>query len=99
VKEFLTEFIKGLARWPLLLGAMLSFGLAVYEEMVTDNTEILIGVAGFAVGCILLGGWLVSYIVDGERRHYSERAPIWKHMEETSAPPAGGDGQDGAEGL
>lgn len=89
MKEFFSEFIKGLARWPLLLGAVLSFGLAIYEEMVTDNTEILIGVAGMAVGCILLGGWLVSYIVDGERRHYSERAPIWKAED---PPPRSVDG-------
>jgi hypothetical protein len=98
VKEFFTEFIKGLARWPLLMGALLAWALAIYEETVNDeNDVVLVGVAGFAIGCILLGAWLVSYIVEGERRHYSERAPIWKHRDKTSAPPATGETQDGAE--
>jgi hypothetical protein len=90
MRDFFSEFIKGLARWPLLLGAVLSFGLAIYEETVTDNTEVLIGIAGLVVGSVLLGGWLVSYIVDGERRHYGKNAPRWK---EEDPPPSGQEGE------
>lgn len=72
MRDIIREFLTGLARWPLLLGAILSFALAVYEETVTDNTEILIGVAGAVVGSVLLGAWLVSYIIDGERRWHRE---------------------------
>jgi hypothetical protein len=78
VKEILHEFVSGLARWPLLLGSMLCYSFVLWEEFVTDNTEVVLASAGMIVGSVLLGGWLVSYVVDGERKHYRERAPIWK---------------------
>ena len=98
MKDIIHELLTGLARWPLLMGAVVCFGFAVYEEMVTDNTEVLLGVGGLVVGCVLLGGWLVSYIVAGERDHYAKHQPVWKDSGQTSAPPATGETQDGAEG-
>jgi ABC-type Fe3+ transport system permease subunit len=78
VKDVLREVFTGLARWPLLMGAAVCFTFAVYEEMVTDNNEIALAIAGTVVGCVLLGAWLVSYIVAGERKHYGQNAPRWK---------------------
>jgi hypothetical protein len=78
VKEILHEFVSGLARWPLLLGSMLCYSFVLWEEFVTDTSEVVLASAGMIVGSVLLGGWLVSYVVDGERQHYRERAPIWK---------------------
>ena len=101
MKEILREVFTGLARWPLLLAAVLCYGFALYEEMITDNTEVLIGVAGMVVGSVLLGGWLVSYIVAGEREHYDKHRPIWTDTPGTEAPPTPGqegEGQDGDEG-
>lgn len=89
--------MNGLARWPFLLAAVLCYGFAIYEEMVTDNTEVLVGVAGIVVGSVLLGAWLVSYIVAGERSHYAKHRPVWMDAEQTSAPPATGETQGGAE--
>lgn len=69
MKDILHEFVTGLARWPLLLGALLCYTLVVWEEIVTDNTEVFVATAGIIVGSLLLGAWIVSYIIDGERRH------------------------------
>jgi hypothetical protein len=68
VTDLLREIFTGLSRWPLLLGAVVCFSLAIYEEMVTDTSEFAIAVAGVVVGSVLLGAWLVSYIVAGERK-------------------------------
>ena len=84
------DFFDGLSKWPLLLGAVLCFALVVYEETVTDNTEILVGVAGTVIGSVLLGTWLALFIIDFERR--------WHERRQASAPPATGEAQDGAEG-
>lgn len=67
------DFLTGLSKWPLLLGALLAYGFAVYEETVTDNTEVLIGVAGTVVGSFLLGTWIALYIIDFERRWHERR--------------------------
>lgn len=69
MKDLLHEMLTGLARWPLLMGAPVCFAFAVYEEMVTDSNEIALAIAGTVIGCVLLGGWLVSYVIEGERRH------------------------------
>ena len=98
MKDILREVFTGLARWPLLLGATVCFGFAVYEEMVTDTDEIALAIAGTVIGCVLLGAWLVSYIVAGEREHYRKHRPVWMDDGQTSAPPATGETQDGAEG-
>lgn len=105
MKDIIHELLNGLARWPLLMGATICFGFAVYEEMVTDNTEVALAIGGVVVGCVLLGAWLVSYIVAGERSHYAKHRPIWtdaplspEEGEQTSAPPATGETQNGAEG-
>jgi hypothetical protein len=62
------DLITGLAKWPLLLAAVLCYALAIYEETVTDNTEVLVGVAGTVLGSVLLGTWLALFIIDFERR-------------------------------
>jgi hypothetical protein len=62
------DFLNGLSKWPLLLAAVLAYTLAIYEETVTDNTEVLIGVAGAVVGSVMLGAWLVLFVIDFERR-------------------------------
>jgi hypothetical protein len=62
------DLIHGLSKWPLLLGAVFAFTLAIYEETVTDSSEVLIGVAGTVVGSVLLGTWLALFIIDFERR-------------------------------
>jgi hypothetical protein len=69
VKDLLT----GLSKWPLLLGAVLCYSLAIYEETVTDNTEVLVGVAGTVLGSVLLGTWLALFILDFERRWHDRR--------------------------
>lgn len=81
MKEIVREFMTGLARWPLLLGAAVCFAFAVYEEMVTDNSEIALAIAGTVIGSLLLGAWLVSYVIDGERRHHRE------HRRADDCPP------------
>ena len=78
MKEIIASMLTSLARWPLLLGAAVCFGFAVYEEMVTDNSEVVLSIAGTVIGCVLLGGWLVSYIVAGEREHYAKHRPVWQ---------------------
>lgn len=97
MKDILHEFMTGLARWPLLLGAMLCYSFVLWEEFTTDNSEVALAVAGVTVGSVLLGAWLVSFIVAGERSHYAKWRPVWTDPGQTSAPPAGGDA-DGAEG-
>ena len=92
MKDILHEFLTGLSRWPLLMGAMVCFGFAIYEEMVTDNTEVALAIAGTVVGCVLLGAWLVSYIVAGERSHYAKHRPIW--TDPPSCPEEGEERQD-----
>lgn len=98
MKDILREFMTGLARWPLLLASVLCYVFALYEEMITDNTEVLIGVAGMVVGSVLLGGWLVSYIVAGERDHYAKHRPIWTDPPKQDAPPSRSE-EDGAGSL
>jgi hypothetical protein len=105
MKEILHELLTGLSRWPLLMAAVVCFSFVLWEEMVTDETEIVLASAGMIVGCVLLGAWLVSYIVAGERSHYAKHRPIWidaplspEEGEQSSAPPATGVEQDGAEG-
>jgi hypothetical protein len=103
VKDILHEMLMGLARWPLLLGAAICYSFVLWEEMVTDQTEVALATTGIIVGSVLLGGWLVSYIVAGEREHYSKKHPIWT----TDSPPSdrdgglsvsGGDGGDDDDG-
>lgn len=67
------DFFDGLSKWPLLLGAVLCYAVAVYEETVTDNSEVLVGVAGTVVGSVLLGAWVVLYVIDFERRWHDKR--------------------------
>lgn len=67
------DFLDGMAKWPLLLGAILCFVLVVYEESVTDNTEIAVALSGTIIGSVLLGAWLVLYIIDFERRWHDRR--------------------------
>lgn len=101
MREILREFMTGLSRWPLLMGAVICFALALYEETVTDNSEVLIGVGGLVVGCMLLGGWLVSYIVEGEREHYRVHRPVWAdEPPKEGSPPERSDseGRDPSEG-
>lgn len=97
MKDILHEMLTGLARWPLLLGALICYLFAIYEEMFTDLDEIAMATTGVVVGSVLLGAWIVSYIIDGERKHHRMHRRS-DDCGQTSAPPAGGDGQDGAEG-
>lgn len=69
------DFLDGMQKWPLLLGAILCFTLVVYEETVTDQTEIAIAVTGTVIGSTLLGAWLVLYIIDFERRWQQRHEP------------------------
>lgn len=78
MREIISSMLSSLSRWPLLLGAAVCFGFAVYEEMVTDTTETALAVTGVVVGSVLLGGWLVSYVVAGEREHYRKHRPTWR---------------------
>lgn len=68
------DLVTGLSKWPLLLGAVIAYAIAVYEETVTDNTEVLIGIAGMVVGSVLLGTWLALFIIDFERRWHDSWA-------------------------
>lgn len=72
MRELFHEMLTGLARWPLLMGAAVCFAFAVYEEMVTGTDEVALAIAGTVIGCVLLGGWLVSYVIEGERRHHAQ---------------------------
>lgn len=89
--------LTGLARWPLLLGAIICYSLAIYEEMFTDLDEIAMATTGVVVGSVMLGAWIVSYIIDGERRHHREHRRS-DDCGQTSTPPATGETQNGAEG-
>lgn len=80
------DLITGLSKWPLLLGAVLAFALAIYEETVTDNTEVLIGVTGLVVGSVLLGTWLALFIIDFERRWHDTWAGDKPEGEAEEAP-------------
>lgn len=98
MKDILHELVNGMSRWPLLLGALLCYSLVIYEEMFTDLDEVAMATTGVVVGSLLLGAWIVSYIIDGERRHHrmhrrSDDCP------DASTPPATGETQDGAEGF
>jgi hypothetical protein len=68
------DLLSGLQKWPLLLGAVLCYTLAIYEEMVTDTTEVLVSVAGTVLGSVLLGTWLALFIIDFERRWHDHRS-------------------------
>ena len=67
------DFLDGMSKWPLLMGAVLCYALAVYEETVTDSSEVLVGIAATVVGSVLLGVWLSLYIIDFERRWHERR--------------------------
>lgn len=90
-----------LARWPLLLGAVILYVLAgtqLSDGAEGNGIDALIAVSCALLGSVLLGAWIWSLAVDTERKHYGTRHPVWDEPRQTSAPPAGGDGQDGAEG-
>ena len=96
MKDILHELVNGMSRWPLLLGSLLCYSLVVYEEVFTDLDEVAMATTGVVVGSLLLGAWVVSYVIDGERRaHREHRCTDPGHA---SAPPATGETQDGAEG-
>jgi Na+/glutamate symporter len=86
------DFITGLSKWPLLLGAVIAYALAIYEETVTDTTEIAVAIAGIVVGSVLLGTWLALYIIDFERRW--ERLSSDRQTESGPPPESEGGGPD-----
>jgi hypothetical protein len=84
------DFLDGLSKWPLLLGAVLCYALAIYEETVTDNTEIMIGVAGTVLGSVLLGAWVSLFVIDFERRWVHWRASSGVSLDNTPDTAASG---------
>ena len=60
--------LGGLARWPLLMGAVILFCLALWEESHETANHTTVAVVSLSVGCVLLGGWLYSLVVEAERR-------------------------------
>jgi hypothetical protein len=97
VKDILHELVNGMSRWPLLLGSLLCYSLVIYEEMFTDLNEVAMATTGVVVGSMLLGAWVVSYVIDGERRNHRQHRRT-DDCGQTSAPPATGETQSGAEG-
>lgn len=67
------NLFDGLQKWPLLLGAVICFTLVVYEETVTDGTEVVIALTGATVGSLMLGAWIALYVIDFERRWQEKR--------------------------
>ena len=58
----------GLARWPLLLGAVILFCLALWEESHETAGRVTVAIVALSIGCVLLGGWFYSLVVEAERR-------------------------------
>lgn len=57
----------GLHKWPFLLGAMICYALVIYEETVTDGTEVVVALTAATVGSVLLGAWITLFVIDFER--------------------------------
>jgi hypothetical protein len=57
-----------LARWPLLLGAVILFGVALWEASHETDPERPIGIVAACVGCVLLGSWVWSLAIEAERK-------------------------------
>ena len=65
--------LGGLARWPLLMGAVILFCLALWEESHETANHTTVAVVSLSVGCVLLGGWVHSLIVSSEREYHDDK--------------------------
>ena len=63
--------LGGLARWPLLFGAVILFVFALWEESHNTAGHTTVAIVALAIGAVLLGGWFYSLVVDAERRDRS----------------------------
>ena len=59
-----------LARWPLLMGAVILFALAGVTLEDGSGVDALVAVACALIGSLLLGAWIVTLIVEAERKHH-----------------------------
>ena len=50
------------------MGAVILFCLALWEESHETANHTTVAVVSLSVGCVLLGGWLYSLVVEAERR-------------------------------
>lgn len=65
-----------LRKWPFLLGAMICYVLVIYEETVTDGTEVVVALTAATVGSVLLGAWITMSVIEFEREwHVRRRVP------------------------
>ena len=79
------DLLDSLARWPLLLGAVILYAVAIWEETnsaTPDAASNIIAFGSASVGSVLLGAWVWSIAVETERRHYSEKRPLWKEKDD-----------------
>jgi hypothetical protein len=81
------DLVDGLARWPLLLGAVILYAVAIWEETnsaTPDAASNIIAFGSASVASVLLGAWIWSIAIETERRHYSKRHPVWKEDRDES---------------
>jgi hypothetical protein len=64
--------IDSLARWPLLMGAVILFGVALWESSHETEVGNVISEVCVAVACILLGSWIWSLAIEAERKHHEK---------------------------
>jgi drug/metabolite transporter (DMT)-like permease len=83
------KFMDHVARWPLLLGAIICIAGALGIALEAGEGEIAVGVL-LALGALMLGAWLWALATNTNPEHRAGQA---------SAPPATGETQGGAEGL
>jgi hypothetical protein len=62
----------GLARWPLLLGSVILFAFALWEESHNTYGHTTVAIVSLAIGAVLLGGWFYSLVSDAEHKHHDK---------------------------
>lgn len=63
--------LDSLARWPLLLGAILLFAVGLWEASHQTDPNRPIGIVAVCVACVLLGAWVYSLAIEAERRWHT----------------------------
>lgn len=59
-----------LARWPLLMGAVILYALAGMVLGDGSQEDALIAVSCALLGSVLLGAWVWSLAIEAERKHH-----------------------------